>query len=101
MDCGGAFTRKDRHERLHPQIVLENSADTIWWPRRPGDGSTTAPDDVLERVEQEFLSTVDDDLEIWRYQSWIEHPAYSNVDAKGYAALRTWSQRFYDIGPDE
>jgi 3-ketosteroid 9alpha-monooxygenase subunit A len=74
---------------------------TIWWPRPPGDDSPQAPEDVRERVEKEFLSTVEDDLEIWRYQEWIEKPAYSKVDAKGYTALRKWSQQFYDVPPDD
>ena len=73
---------------------------TIWWPRNPGDDGPCAPDDVLARVEREFLTTVDDDLNIWRHQKWIDQPAYSKVDAKGYATLRKWSQRFYDVPVD-
>ena len=46
------------------------------------------------------VTTVDDDLNIWRYQKWIEQPAYSKVDAKGYSTLRKWSQRFYDVPAD-
>jgi phenylpropionate dioxygenase-like ring-hydroxylating dioxygenase large terminal subunit len=179
------FTRKDEHEPVHPQIVLENSADsahfefvhratvtpkvlhwsyedhlwyfiagwpdtesddpdamrlkihsklfglggaisafegsqnhrvvfsttptehgrsdmfyTIWWMREPDDDGASAPDHVLARVSEEFLTTVDDDLNIWRHQKWIDKPAYSKVDAKGYATLRTWSQRFYDVPAD-
>jgi phenylpropionate dioxygenase-like ring-hydroxylating dioxygenase large terminal subunit len=80
---------------------FSNMYYTIWWPRIPGDDSPTAPDDLAERVAKEFLSTVEDDLEIWRYQAWIENPAYSKVDAKGYSALRKWSQRFYDVPPED
>jgi len=74
---------------------------TIWWPRIPGDDSPTAPDDLVDRVAKEFLSTVEDDLEIWRHQAWIEDPAYSKVDAKGYSTLRKWSQGFYDVPPED
>ncbi len=74
---------------------------TIWWPREPGGGSAGPPGHVRRQVEEQFLTTVDDDLGIWRYQKWVENPAYSRVDAKGYSTLRKWSQRFYDIGPDE
>jgi 3-ketosteroid 9alpha-monooxygenase subunit A len=100
-----AFEGAQTHRVVFSTTPVENGASdmfyTIWWPRIPGDDSPTAPDDIHERVEKEFLSTVEDDLEIWRYQKWIEHPAYSKIDAKGYAALRKWSQRFYGIGLDE
>lgn len=43
---------------------------------------------MVERVTDEYLSTVEDDLNIWRHQVWIDNPAYSKVDAKGYAAIR-------------
>ena len=74
---------------------------TIWWLKEEGDTSTVAPPHIQERVQKEFLTTVDDDLMIWRTQKWIEHPAYSKIDAKGYTTLRKWFQQFYDVGPDE
>lgn len=73
---------------------------TIWWSREPGDDGPEAPAHVVRRVTEELLSTVEDDLNIWRHQVWIDKPAYSKVDAKGYAALRTWSQQFYDVPPE-
>jgi hypothetical protein len=54
----------------------------IWWPRLPGATSDVPPDSVLEQVERQFLGTVWDDLNIWRHQEYIEHPALSKVDAK-------------------
>ncbi len=74
---------------------------TIWWRREPGDTGEDAPADLVERVEREYLSTVEDDLRIWRHQRWVDRPAYSKVDAKGYAALRRWSQQFYDVPPEQ
>ena len=74
---------------------------TIWWTRPPGETDTEPPADLVERVTKEFLSTVDDDLMIWRHQAWIDNPAYSKEDAKGYATLRKWSQRFYDVDPEQ
>jgi hypothetical protein len=59
--------------------------------------SPTPPDDLLERVEKEFLVTMWDDLEIWRYQEYVEHPALAKQDARPYAALRRWTQQFYDV----
>ena len=42
---------------------------------------------------------MEDDLEIWRYQKYVEHPALSRVDAKPYMALRKWATQFYDTSP--
>lgn len=99
-----AFEGSQNYRVVFSTTPVETGASdmfyTIWWPRLPGDESPTPPQDELDRVEKEFLSTVEDDLAIWRHQRWVENPAYSKVDAKGYATLRTWSQQFYDIGPD-
>ena len=51
-----------------------------------GDTSDVPPDSVREQVEKQFLGTVWDDLDIWRYQEYVEHPALSKVDAKPYMA---------------
>ncbi|MEZ5167346.1 MAG: hypothetical protein R2695_12995 [Acidimicrobiales bacterium] len=73
---------------------------TLWWRREPDDTDDLPGPAVVDRIQREFLSTVDDDLRIWRNQKWVDNPAYSKVDAKGYAAFRTWAQRFYDVGPE-
>jgi 3-ketosteroid 9alpha-monooxygenase subunit A len=70
---------------------------SIWEPRLPGDESDVPPEAVRRRIEKQFLVTVWDDLEIWRYQKYVEHPALSKVDAKPYMALRKWAQQFYDV----
>jgi hypothetical protein len=72
---------------------------SIWWPRHPGDESDVPPPDVKERVEKEFLVTLWDDLEIWRYQDYVDHPALAKQDARPYGALRRWARQFYEIGP--
>ena len=99
-----AFEGSSNHRVVFSTTPIENGASdmfyTIWWPRLPGDDSAIPPAEIIEAVEKEFLSTVEDDLEIWRYQKWIEKPAYAKVDAKGYTALRKWSQQFYDVPPD-
>lgn len=73
---------------------------SIWWPRDEGDESVTIPDHYLERAKKQFLTTLWDDLEIWRYQKYIEHPALAKQDAKPYGALRKWAKQFYEIDPD-
>jgi hypothetical protein len=70
---------------------------SIWWPRRPGDDSEVPPPDLKERVEKEFLVTLEDDLEIWRYQDYVEHPALAKQDARPYGALRRWARQFYEV----
>jgi 3-ketosteroid 9alpha-monooxygenase subunit A len=70
---------------------------SIWSPRGSGDASDVPPDKLRERVEKQHLSTVWDDLNIWRYQRYVEHPALSKVDAKRYMALRKWAAQFYDV----
>ena len=70
---------------------------SIWWPRVPGDDADVPHGKLREVIEKQFLSTVFDDLRIWRYQKYVEHPALSKVDAKGYMALRKWAKQFYDV----
>jgi hypothetical protein len=75
-------------------------ASTTGWrfSRRP---STTHPltCSYQERVEKEFLQTLWDDLEIWRYQIYIENPALAQQDARPYGALRKWAKQFYELEP--
>ena len=59
-----------------------------------GGGNVQRPREV---IEENFLSTVFDDLQIWRYQKYVENPALSKVDAKGYMALRKWAAQFYEV----
>jgi phenylpropionate dioxygenase-like ring-hydroxylating dioxygenase large terminal subunit len=74
---------------------------SIWWPREPGDESPAAPEHLRERLEKEFLVTLWDDLEIWRYQKYVEHPALAQQDARPYASIRQWARQFYDVQPGE
>lgn len=55
---------------------------SIWWPRPPGDTSDVPPQQVREKVDRHFLGTVWEDLNILRYQEYIENPALSRVDAR-------------------
>ena len=104
---GGAisiFDGRRNHRMVFTTTPVENGASdmfyTIWWPREPGDHGDTLPAGVQGVVDQQFLTTIDDDLRIWRNQKWVEKPAYSEVDAEGYIAFRDWSQRFYDVPPE-
>jgi 3-ketosteroid 9alpha-monooxygenase subunit A len=56
-------------------------------------------EDLRERVEKEFLTTLWDDLEIWRYQVYVEHPALAKQDARPYGSIRRWARQFYEIDP--
>ena len=52
-------------------------------------------------VKEQFLRTLWDDLEIWRYQVYVEHPALAQIDAKPYGAMRKWARQFYELPPKE
>lgn len=100
---GGALTAFDgvqQHRLTFTVTPVEHGASdlfyTLWWPREPGDDSPQPPPHLRERIEEEFLSTMEDDLEIWRYQKYIANPALAKQDAKPYAALRRWARQFYD-----
>ncbi len=72
---------------------------SIWWPKAADDASVAPPEALRERVEREFLVTLWDDLEIWRYQKYVEHPALAQQDARPYGSLRKWAKQFYDLEP--
>ena len=57
------------------------------------------PDKVREQVGRQFLGTVWEDLDIWRYQEYIERPPLATVDAKPYMAMRKWATQFYEVPP--
>lgn len=76
---------------------LSNMFCSIWWPKVPGETSDVPPDDVREQVEKQFLGIVWEDVGIWRYQLYVEHPPLSKVDAKPYMALRRWATQLYDV----
>jgi 3-ketosteroid 9alpha-monooxygenase subunit A len=70
---------------------------SIWLPRLPGDDAPEAPASLREPVEKEFLTTMGDDLEIWRYQEYVERPAMAKSDAKAFTELRKWAKQFYEV----
>ena len=61
---------------------------SIWWPRDDGDDNAAPPQHAIDKATKEFLSTLWDDLEIWRYQVYVETPAFAKQDAKPYGAMR-------------
>jgi 3-ketosteroid 9alpha-monooxygenase subunit A len=75
---------------------VSNLFYSIWWPKEDGAISDIPPDHVREQVERQYLKTVWEDVDIWRYQKYIEHPALSKIDAKPYMALRKWARQFYN-----
>jgi hypothetical protein len=54
---------------------------------------------MRERAEKEFLHTLWDDLEIWRYQVYVDQPILAQQDARPYGALRKWDRQFYEVEP--
>jgi nitrite reductase/ring-hydroxylating ferredoxin subunit len=96
-----AFEGSSNHRLIFACTPVEEGYSdmfySIWWPRLPGDASDVPPDSVREKVERQFLGTVWDDLNIWRHQEYVEHPALSKVDAKPYMAMRKWATQFYEV----
>ncbi|MFI5717752.1 aromatic ring-hydroxylating dioxygenase subunit alpha [Nocardia sp. NPDC051750] len=96
-----AFEGSANHRLIFAATPVDDETSdlfySIWWPKLPGDDSDVPPPAVRERVEKQFLITVWDDLSIWRYQKYVEHPALSPQDAKPYMSLRQWATRFYDV----
>lgn len=72
---------------------------SIYWPKDADDDSDIAPQHVQDMARRDFLVTLEDDLEIWRYQRYIETPSFAKQDAKPYGALRKWAKQFYEIPP--
>ncbi|CAM2801085.1 aromatic ring-hydroxylating oxygenase subunit alpha [Skermania piniformis] len=96
-----AFEGSARHRLIFACTPVDDESSdlfySIWWPKLPGDDSDVPPPEVRQRVEKQYLITVWDDLSIWRYQRYVEHPALSAQDAKPYLSLRKWATQFYDI----
>ena len=69
-----AFEGSSNHRLIFACTPVEDGYSdmfySIWWPS-PGDTSTCRPT-VREQVERQFLGTVWEDLDIWRYQEYIE-----------------------------
>jgi 3-ketosteroid 9alpha-monooxygenase subunit A len=100
-----AFEGQSSHRLIFAVTPVDDTCSdmfySIWWPREPGDTNDVPPDDVLKRVEKQFLVTIWDDLDIWRHQKYVENPAHATVDARAYRDLRQWAQQFYDVPPVE
>ena len=65
------------------------------------ENKNKALDAALAQIEKQFLVTLWDDLEIWRYQRYVEHPALAQIDAKPFKTVRTWCKRFYEVPPQD
>ncbi|MFC8529876.1 Rieske (2Fe-2S) protein, partial [Nocardia sp. NPDC057227] len=96
-----AFEGSSNHRLIFASTPVDDESSdlfySIWWPKLPGDEGDVPPPEVQAKVERQFLITVWDDLSIWRYQKYVEHPALSPADAKPYMSLRKWAQQFYDV----
>jgi 3-Ketosteroid 9alpha-hydroxylase C-terminal domain len=106
-------SRRAESEPVHPQIVAEKGPDSAHFRYVHGASVTPVclnreaadeewrfyvpPERGREQVENQFLRTVWEDLDIWRDQEYVEHPALSKVDAKPYMAMRKWATQFYEV----
>ena len=74
---------------------------SIWWPKVPGETSDIPPDHVRTQVDKQFLKTVWEDCDIWRYQKYVERPALAKIDAIPYMAMRKWATQLYEVPANE
>lgn len=70
--------------------------NTIWWPRKPDDQGDM-PEDIQQRIDKEILTTVDEDLVVWRHQTYVDRPLLAKQDVKAFTALRKWQAGFYNL----
>ena len=98
-----AFEGSSNHRLIFACTPVDDEVSdmfySIWWPKIPGETSDVPPEDVRAKVERQFLKTVWEDCDIWRYQKYVERPSLSKVDAKSYMAMRKWATQFYDVPP--
>jgi 3-ketosteroid 9alpha-monooxygenase subunit A len=98
-----AFEGSSNHRLIFAVTPVDDTCSdmfySVWWPRLPGDDSPAAPEELRRRIDDQFMVTIWEDLEIWRYQKYVEHPALAKQDARPYGALRKWTKQFYEIDP--
>jgi 3-ketosteroid 9alpha-monooxygenase subunit A len=95
-----AFEGSSNHRLVFAVTPVDDACSdmfySVWWPRRPGDDGVAPPDELSKRVDSQFMVTIWQDLEIWRYQEYVEHPALAKQDARPYGSLRQWAKQFYE-----
>jgi 3-ketosteroid 9alpha-monooxygenase subunit A len=64
---------------------------TYWIDEHPGD----LADGSFERRRGEAMTAMPDDLEIWNHQIFLDPPALATSEAKGFRAMRRWTQQFF------
>lgn len=74
--------------------------NTIWWERKDGEAGDM-PLVIQERIKNEILTTVDEDLLVWRHQKYVDRPMLAKQDVKAFNMLRKWQAGFYDLPPAE
>lgn len=68
---------------------------TVVAARSPDDPPSGLPPLVRGIVRAQTTTEWIKDAPIWENMAYIEHPSFAPEEAKGYAALRRWSARFY------
>ncbi|MCV7200444.1 (2Fe-2S)-binding protein [Mycolicibacterium peregrinum] len=96
-----AFEGSSNHRLIFACTPVDDEVSdmfySIWWPKLPGETSDIPPEQVRKQVEKQFLKTVWEDCDIWRYQKYVEHPPLAKIDAKPYMAMRKWAMQFYEV----
>jgi nitrite reductase/ring-hydroxylating ferredoxin subunit len=106
LGVGLSFTHtpgaKGNRLMLGTTPVEEGMSDmfqTCWLPRRAGDRSEQVPADLAERLEQ-TMAQLPNDIVIWENQIFLDTPALTAEETRGFMDIRRWASTFYaaDVG---
>ncbi len=66
---------------------------TIWLQRLPGDDDEQVARRIAQASEQ-----LPHDIDIWEKQRYVERPAFTASEVRGFQALRRWGEQFHGRG---
>jgi hypothetical protein len=64
---------------------------TVWLERAPGDEE---PGRLEQRIHH-ATHQLPLDIEIWEHQRYVERPAWTASEVRGFTSLRRWASEFY------
>jgi 3-ketosteroid 9alpha-monooxygenase subunit A len=65
---------------------------TVWLEQAPGDDEPGRFEERMHHATHQLPY----DIEIWENQRWVERPAWTASEVRGFTALRRWAAGFYE-----
>ncbi|HLM16617.1 MAG TPA: Rieske 2Fe-2S domain-containing protein [Acidimicrobiia bacterium] len=99
VGVGLSFTALGSPTNPHVVIVLATTPiddetsemfQTVWLERADGDDE---PGRLAQRMH-DATHQLPRDIEIWEHQRYVEHPAWSANEVRGFTAIRRWAASF-------